>query len=49
MTLVIVLLEPLDTRGEAHKLSGMGGRERNEVNCVAVEGWFDQLVVSYIV
>ena len=30
-------------------MSGMGGRERNEVNCVAVEGRFDQLVVSYTV
>ena len=32
------IAEPRETRGDAHKMSGMGG-ERNGVNCVTGEGW----------
>ena len=30
--------EPRKARGEAHQMSGMGGREKTGVNCVTGEG-----------
>ena len=34
------IAEPLEARGQAHKMSVVGGRQRNRVNCVTGEVGF---------